>query len=91
MNTTKCYSLFSNQILFVRESGLTLASGFLFFFQGLDGEVSVALCALQAHFYRSVVLHCCADVPVAEGDRNKGADVHSSDMLVEEKSHHVAF
>lgn len=69
---------------------MTLTSGFLSFFQSLDGEVSVALGALQAHFYWSVVLHCCADVPITEGDRNEGADVQPSDMFVEEKSHHVA-
>lgn len=67
---------------------MTLTSGFLFL--GLDGEGAVALGALQAHFHRLVVLHCCADVPIVVGDRNQGADVQPSDMFVEEESHHVA-
>lgn len=53
-------------------------------------EGSVACGVLQAHFHRLVVLPCCADVPVAEGDGHKGADVQPAVVLVEEESHHVA-
>lgn len=56
----------------------------------LYGEGSVARGALQAHLHWLVVLPCCADVPVAEGDRHKGADVQRIVVSVEEESHHVA-
>lgn len=55
-----------------------------------DVEHSVAIGGLQAHFHWLVVLRCCADVPVGEGNRHEGADVHPGGLSVEEKSHHVA-
>lgn len=59
-------------------------------FHVLDDEGSVALGGFLAHCQRLVVLHCCADVPVVVRDRDQGAVVHPSDVLVEQKSHHVA-
>lgn len=50
----------------------------------------MALGSLQAHFHRFLVLLCCADVPVVEGDRPEGGDVQPSGLFVEEKSYHVA-
>lgn len=56
----------------------------------LDVEGSVASGVLQAHLHRLVVIFCCADVPVAVGDRHEGADVQPGVVFVEEETHHVA-
>lgn len=58
--------------------------------QGLHGEDCVALGALLTHFHRLVVIHRCADKPIAVGYRHQGAEVYSGDLFVKEKANHVA-
>lgn len=55
----------------------------------IEEEGPVARRALLAQLHRPVVLHSRADVVVAVAHRHQGANVHSSDVFVKEKSLHV--
>lgn len=57
--------------------------------QPLEDQGPVARRALLAQLHRTVVLQGRADVIVAVAHRHQGADVHSSDVFVKEKSPHV--
>lgn len=78
-----------NFFFFLFSGGLQLTFTFLVVLQGPDDEGPVALCILLAQLQRSVVLHSCADVPVAVEYGNQCAEVEPGEVLVEEKSFHV--
>lgn len=63
---------------------MTFTSGVLV--QSLEDQAAVARRAVLAQLHRAVVLQGRADVEVTVAHRHQGADVHSSDSFVKEKS-----